>query len=338
MNTPLRHPCSASRTFRRRLPHARRRLKAPLKTMGVLLTILGGMGGLAHVVPAQQLSDGIAAIINAEVIMISDLQAEMADETVRLKARYEGEAFKKQLVQTQYEVLNRMLERKLKLQEARARDITVTEEEVDETWEQLQKNPAAFPAGFARSRDILREEMVLRRLTDFEVRRHIIVPFEEIRAYYNEQEQKFTTPPEYHLRQILVLPKPDEGMDAVRERAEDIERQLREGANFAELAAIYSDGPARNKGGDLEFVRKEDLLAPLGEALDRLSQDERSPVIETDIGMHILLRGETREGTSQPFDDVKDFVRNQLYQKKFRHTYETWLSSLKDRSYIDIRL
>ncbi len=330
-------PCSP-RMFRCNRAPARRRRKAQRNIMGMLLAILCGMGCLAPVVQAQHMSDGIAAIVNAEVITISDLRAEMADETARLKARYDGEAFKKQLVHKQYEVLNRMIERKLQLQEATAKDLTMTEEEVDTAWEQVQKTPGAFPAELARSKDVFREEMVLRRLTDFEVQRRVIVPFEEIRDYYNERKPLFTTPPEHHLRQILLLPKPDESMDEIRKRAEGLERQLREGANFAELAAIYSDGPARDKGGDLKFVRKEDLLTPLGAALDALEQGKRSPVIETNIGMHILLRGETREGVTQPFDDVKDAIERQLYQKKLRQARTTWLSSLKDKSYIDIRL
>ncbi len=338
MKYPRRRLCSSPRPFRRRPTHTRRRLGAPCAVMGVLLAVLCGIGSSAPAVPAQPLSDGIAAVINEDVIMISDLQAAMADETLRLKARYAGEEFEKRLVQRRYAMLNLMIERKLQLQEAAAQDITVTDEEVEKTWEQVQKNPGAFPAGFARSKTVVRDEMVLRRLTDFEVQRRIVVPFEEIRAYYRERKRQFTTPPEHHLHQILVLPKPGESREATRTRAAHLERQLQDGADFADLAAIYSDGPAGDKRGDLGFVRKEDLLAPLGEAFDKLAQGERSPVIETDTGMHILLRGETREGAPQPFDDVKGLIRNRLYQQKLRHTHEAWLSSLKDKSYIDIRL
>ncbi len=346
MMPPLRHLRRSLRMSRRGPVHACRRFTARLKTTGLLLTILSGLcgiGSLASVVPvhqvlAQPLSDRIAAIINTEVIMLSELEAAMGDEIVRLKARYDGEAFKTQLAHKQHEVLNRMIERKLQLQEAAAKDITVTDAEVDTAWEQVQKNPTAFPAELVRSRDTFREEMVLRRLSEFEVQRRIIVPFEEIRDYYHEQEERFATPSEHHLHQILLRPKPDESMEAVRERAEGLERQLQEGTPFEKLAAIYSDGPAKDSGGNLEFVRKEDLLGPLGVALDEIAPGERSPVIETDIGMHILLRGETREGTSQPFDEVKDLVEEQLYQKKLREAHSEWLSALKDRSYINILL
>ncbi|MDD9858960.1 MAG: peptidyl-prolyl cis-trans isomerase, partial [Nitrospira sp.] len=284
------------------------------------------------------LSDRIAAVINTDVIMLSELDEVMSDELIRLRARYDGEEFEAKLLQKQHQVLNRIIERKIQLQEAREKEITVTEEEVDTAWAQVQRNPEAYPPEFIRSRDVFREEMVLRRVAEFEVQRRILVPFEEVRDYYQEREQDFATPPEYHLHQIVLQPKPDESMEELRERAETLERQLQEGASFEKLASIYSDGPTKDQGGDLEFVQKEDLRAPLRSALDALEPGERSPVIETDIGMHILLLGEIRKGTPQPFDEVKDEVEKRLYQKKRLDAHRTWLSALKDKSYINILL
>ncbi len=326
------------------LAQARRQFMTRSKT-GMLLAILSGLcgiGSLTAVVPvlqaSAQLSDRIAAVINTEVIMLSELDDAMSDEIIRLRARYDGEEFEAQLLQKQYQVLNRIIERKIQLQEAREKEITVTDDEVDKAWEQVQSNPEAYPPEFIRSRDVFREEMVLRRVAEFEVQRRILVPFEEIRDYYQEREQEFATPTEYHLYQIVLQPKPDESMEEVRERAETLERQLQAGASFEKLASIYSDGPTKDQGGDLEFVQKEDLMEPLRAALDALEPGERSPVIETDIGMHVLLLGEIRKGTPQPFDEVKDEVEKRLYQKKMRDAYSTWLSALKDKSYINILL
>ncbi len=302
-----------------------------------MLTALCGIGGLAPSALAQTLSDGIAAIINEEVITISELQAAMTDETIRLKARYEGNALKERLVHKQYGVLNQMIERTLKLQEARAKGIAVTDEEVETALERLRENPAALPASVSRSTESIREELSLRRVTELEIRGGIIVPFEEIRAYYNDRQRLFTAPREYRLRQILLLPKPEESAETVKERAGGLVSQLQEGATFAELAQRVSDGPAGVKGGDLGFVRKEDLLAPLKVALDTLKPGEYSPALETEIGIHLLLLEETREGTPQPFDDVKDFIHDRLYQKKLRQAHGEWLASLKDKSYISIR-
>ena len=88
----------------------------------------------------QSIHDGIVAIVNNEVITISELETEVRDETVRLKARYDGEELEQRSTQKEYAVLNKMIERKLQLQEARARDIKISDAELDQALEQLRQS------------------------------------------------------------------------------------------------------------------------------------------------------------------------------------------------------
>ena len=285
----------------------------------------------------KALTDGIAAIVNTEIITVSELQAEMGDEFFRLKARYEGDELKERLSQKRLEVLNLLIERKLLLQEAKAKQISVSDEEVDQAWEQMRRNPAGFPPSAAQSKDILREEMMARRIRDIEVRRGIVVVPEEVRTYFKEQQQRFTAPGTHHIRQILLLPKLDENRETLKARAEILMSQLEEGRTFEKLAELFSDGSESVMGGDLGFVTKDELLAPLGEALDKLSPGEVSPLIETEIGIHILRLEENRPGITQPFEEVKEAIGNRLFQEKIQKSHDKWMSSLKDRAYIEIR-
>ena len=285
----------------------------------------------------KPLADGIAAIVNSEIITVSELQTEMADETLRLKARYEGDELMERLAQKRYEILNRMIERKLQLQEAKAKNVTISDEEVDKAWEQLRRNPSGFPPAASQSKAVLREELRVRRVRDLEVHRGIVVAPEEIRTYYQEQQRLFTSPRKHHIRQILLIPKLGENRETLKTRAEVLASQLQEGAGFEKLAKLFSDGPESVLGGDLGFVTKEELLPPLGEALDKLSPGEVSPLIETDVGIHILWLEENRPGTTQPFDQVKDAIENRLYQQQIQESHDAWISSLKDKAYIEIR-
>ena len=284
----------------------------------------------------KPLADGIAAIVNTEIITVSELQTEMADETFRLKARYEGGELAEHLSQKRYEILTRMIEHKLQLQEAKAKKISISDEEVDKTWEQVRKNPTGFSPPAAQSKAGLREELMVRRVRDMEVRRGLFVSPQELRAYYKEQKQQFTSPDTHHIRQILLLPKLDETIETLKTRAAVLLGELNEGRDFEKLAELFSDGSGSVMGGDLGFVTKKELLAPLGEALNKLSPGEVSPLIETEIGIHILRLEESRPGITQPFEKVKEVIASQLYQKKFQESYNVWLSSLKNKAYIEI--
>ncbi len=328
--------------------HLRRARRAPGTTV-VVSIVLGVVAFLVPAAPAQSptgpgtragdtpLADGIAAIVNTEIITVSEVQTEMADQTFRLKARYDGDELKERLAQKRHEVLNRMIEHKLQLQEAKAKSVTVSDEEVEQTWDQLRGNPAGFPPAALQSKAALREELMVRRVRDMEVRRGIFVSPEEIRASYAEQQRQLTSPGQHHIRQILLMPKLDENMDTLKARAEVLMSQLDEGRSFEKLAELFSDGSESVLGGDLGFVTKEALLAPLGKALDQLKTGEVSPLIETEIGVHILRLEESRPGVTQPFEQVKDAIANQLYQKKLMESHDAWMSSLKNKAYIEIR-
>ena len=301
---------------------------------------------LAPGVPAQSplqdgggkpVADGIAAIVNSEIITVSELQMEMADQTFRLKARYEGDELTERLLQKRYEILTRMIEHKLQLQEAKAKSISISDEEVEKAWEQLSRNPTGFPPTAAQSKAVLREELMVRRVRDMEVRRGILVSPEEIRAYYNKELQRlFTSPHAHHIRQILLLPKLGETREMLKTRGEILVSQLNEGRSFEKLAELFSDGSESVLGGDLGFMTKDELLPPLRDALHKISPGEVTPLIETEIGIHILRLEESREGITQPFEKVKDAIANKLYQEKIQESYETWMSSLKDKAYIEI--
>lgn len=317
-----------------------------IRTTAIPAMALCLITGLVPVASAQSptpngegkaLTDGIAAIVNTEIITVSELQTEMGDEFFRLKARYEGDELKERLSRKRLEVLNLLIERKLLFQEAKAKNVSVSDEEVDQAWEQVRRNPAGFPPAAIQSKDILREEMMGRRIRDIEVRRGVVVVPEEVRAYFQEQQQRFTSPGTHHIRQILLLPKLDENRETLKARAEVLMGQLEEGRTFEKLAELFSDGSESVMGGDLGFVTKDELLAPLGEALDKLSPGEVSPLIETEIGIHILRLEENRPGITQPFEKVKEAIGNRLFQEKIQKSHDKWMSSVKDRAYIEIR-
>ena len=282
------------------------------------------------------LEDGIAAIVNSEIITVSEVQTEIGDEIFRLKARYEGDELTERLLQKRYEILTRMIEHKLQLQEAKAKSISIGDEEVEKAWEQLSRNPTGFPPAAAQSKAGLREALMVRRVRDMEVRRGILVSPEEIRAYYKEQQQQFTSPHAHHIRQILLLPKLGETRETLKTRGEILVSQLNEGRSFEKLAELFSDGSESVLGGDLGFMTKDELLPPLRDALHKISPGEVTPLIETEIGIHILRLEESREGITQPFEKVKDAIANKLYQEKVQESHEKWMTSLKNKAYIAI--
>lgn len=287
---------------------------------------------------AQPLSDGIAAIVNSEVITLSELQHELRDEILRLKAKFSGKTLRQKIIQKEYSVLNRLIERKLQIQEAHAKGLTITKEEFQRAMDQRRGSGTSDASLENVSDKEIREELLIRKLMDFEVRRNLMVGPGELLAYYEKAKDQFMEPSEYHVRQILLLPGLDDTEQTLTRKATDLLTTIRAGQTFAEIAQLHSEGPESARGGDLGYVRKDELVEVLSQALDQLKPGDVSGPIRSTMGLHILMLEEIKPGEVQSFEQVKDLIQTLLTQRKVQDAQQQWMSSLKDKAYIEIKL
>jgi len=280
-------------------------------------------------------SDRIAAIVNNEVITMSELLAELGDEQKRLKALFQGKQFKRRFLQKEYQVLNALIERKLQLQEAKTNGVTVTEEEFQQA---MKHRPTNNHDSDAQTKAHLREQLLLNKLRLFEVRRNVMVPDSAVKQYYKEHQDQFMQPQTYRIRQILLLHDSDTPKKETQAKAESVYRTLREGGDFAELALKFSDGPGAHQGGTLGFLRHDELLAPIAQALKTMQPGDLSPLIETTLGFHIIVLDEKPSPKPKPFEEVEPFINQLLYKERSEETFQDWITKLKNQAFIDVRL
>lgn len=286
---------------------------------------------------AQELKDGIAAIVNDEVIALSELKAELRDETIRLKARYRGKELHQRLIQKEFRILNILIERKLQLQEAKSKGLSVSDEEVEAALQNMPL-PPGMPFHNSQTRKRAREDLILQKLLNFEVRRLVMVSPEEIRMHYEENTDRFMEVPRYRLRQILFLRKPDKGMTTILAQANEVYEKLQSGQDFSELAQLYSEGPEGARGGDLGSIPQNELLTELSDRLENMEVGQVSVPFTTHLGVHIIILDDIERPQVRPFDEVKDQINSHLYQTKTEKTYQEWIAHLKEKAYIDIKL
>lgn len=286
---------------------------------------------------AEELKDGIAAIVNNEVIALSELKTELRDETLRLKARFRGKELVQRLIQKEYRILNILIERKLQLQEAENKGVRVTDEEVEEALQSMPPPPGMLSHN-SESRKRVREDLILQKLLNFEVRRLVMVSPEEIRMHYEENTDRFMEVPRYRLRQILFLRKPDKGMTTILAQANEVYEKLQSGQDFSELAQLYSEGPEGAHGGDLGSIPQNELLTELSDRLENMEVGQVSVPFTTHLGVHIIILDDIELPQVRPFDEVKDQINSHLYQTKTEKAYQEWIAHLKEKAYIDIKL
>lgn len=303
--------------------------------LGALLAC--ALGLLPPAAPAAVLTDRIVAIVNNEVITLSELKNELVPEQERLRKQYQGAELQRRLQQVEYDILTRMIERKLQVQVAKTKGVEVSDDEVKSTLKELQRQGEKYDYANPTDKRIIREQLMLMRLVDREVRSGIMVSEQEMKRYYEAHMSRFMLPHEYRISQILLKRRRNESSEDLMRRAREIYEALRQGADFAEAALRFSDGPNANRGGNLGFVRQGELEPAIERVVAALETNQLSEPVESPEGAHIIRLDEKKPPQFRPFAEVKNEIKGLVFQQKTEDTYETWMKDLKNKAYIEIK-
>jgi peptidyl-prolyl cis-trans isomerase D len=143
----------------------------------------------------------------------------------------------------------------------------------------------------------------------------ITIPESELRREYSARRDQYRTPERVKVRHILLktTDKPPADVAKIKQKAEDLLKQIKGGANFAELAKKYSeDTTSAVNGGELGWVVRGQTVKNFENAAFSLKPGQTSDVISTEYGFHILQVEEKQDARTQPFEEVKDQLAAEL--------------------------
>ncbi len=147
----------------------------------------------------------------------------------------------------------------------------------------------------------------------------------DLQAYYDAHRDQYRVPEQIKVSHILIkapLPGPDgkvdeKGVEAARARAADLLKQIRNGANFEELAKKYSEDPGSAKeGGSLGWVPRGRTVPEFEKVAFSLPKGQISDLVKTSYGFHIIRVDDRQEAHLKTLDEVKDQIEPILKQQK----------------------
>lgn len=302
----------------------------------VFLTVFTIAIGLP-ILASAHLEDRIVAIVNSDLIMLSDVNREFRLERERLSREHHGNDLPQRLKTAEYMALTKLIERKLQLQEAKAKKVDVSDQEVKLAFEQMKRQSNAPNMGETLTLGSVRDQLTLMRVVDQQIRGNITVGESELKRYYQEHRDQFAFADEYQLSQILIQPRASDGTAGALEKARRAMDELKKGEKFSDVAMQYSDGPNAMQGGRLGLVRQGELLPILEQAVTRLVTGGISDIIESPEGIHILRLDERKPKQFRPYEAVRLEIQELLYKQKSEAMYQSWLNDLKNKAYIEIK-
>lgn len=155
-----------------------------------------------------------------------------------------------------------------------------------------------------------------------EIAQKITVSDDEVKQYYDSHKDEFKTQEMVKARHILVIVENSASEDEkkkAKDKAEMYLKKIKDGEDFAKLAAEVSDDPgSKAKGGDLGFFPKGRMVKPFEDAAFALKPGETSGIVETQFGFHIIKAEDRKDSTVESFDVVKERIRQKLSQDRTR--------------------
>ena len=287
------------------------------------------------------------ATVNGAVITQSDMDRGMESITQR-RASMGTPMDEAQLKTVQQDVLKNLINRELLNQESKKQKITVSDDQINDRLSKIKqrfKGDADFNAMLSKMKMTepqiktqLREDMAIQKLVDSQVVDKIVIPDQDVQAYYDAHPEAFKHPEQIKASHILVTvdPKADAAKkDEAHKKIESIQDKLKNGGDFAALAKEYSDCPSKEKGGDLGYFSKGQMVKPFEDAALALKPGETSGIVETQFGYHLIRLADVKPEGVTPFADVKEQVVQYLKQEKVKANLDSYIADLEKTAKIE---
>jgi peptidyl-prolyl cis-trans isomerase SurA len=313
-------------------------------TIAVLLAV-------PAVVSADTVVEEIVARVNNSIITRTQYQREqkqLSDEAQNQDPTHAAEI----VARGKKDVLRGLIDRQLLLEKGKDLGVTADTEVVkrlDEIRKQmkldslddLEKAAQAQGLSFEDFKQNLKSDIITQEVIKREVAPRINVSNQEIRKFYDQHKQEMAQPEQIQLSEILISTDQagddEQKLAAAKGKAEDLLKQIRAGADFADLAKKESQDPSGAQGGDLGTFQRGKLAKQLEDVTFAMKKGDVTDVIRTRQGFVILKVTDHTAAGIPPFPDAQDRVRDALYMQKMQPKMREYLTKLREEAFIDIK-
>ncbi|MEQ1852496.1 MAG: peptidylprolyl isomerase [Chthoniobacteraceae bacterium] len=319
-------------------------MKSPLLSR-ILILIATAATGLSRAAETQVL-DGVAAVVNNEVITFTQVRELTAALENSLRSSYSGDALTEKIKEVRLRAVNDLVERQLIIQEFQKMKGEIPPYAVDNSLnsiirEQFGGDRSAFLRTIAaqgltidRIRQMEQEKIIVQAMRSRQIKEEPIIPPGRIESYYREHRQEWTVNDEVKLRMIKIVPGDEP--DKKRKMIEEIRGKIVRGADFAGLARVYSEDSTQDRGGDWGWVKHGDLNPEMERIVFTLPTGKVSEVLELNATYYLLLAEEKKGGVTKPLKEVRGEIEQRLLQIERQKQQQGWLERLRKKAYVKV--
>jgi peptidyl-prolyl cis-trans isomerase SurA len=317
-----------------------------------LLVLLALLAAQSPIPADRRQVDRVAALVNGEVVTLSELIERAGAEYWRAVDMPAGPARDQARLKALRSAYEAVLAERLVEHEVKALGIDVTEAQLDAAVEDVKKRNnlsdevfrqalAAEGLSLTAYRARLRKDFENHLLISAKIQNRVKVTDDDVKGYYQAHQAEFSGDEQVKLRLILLQVKagaPAAEEARVKATGESLLARLATGEDFAELAKQVSQGPGASSGGDLGWVKKGTMPIDLERVAFILAPGQNSGLVRAKAGWIILKVDDRRAAKAPPIDDVKDRIREKLGNQQAEIYRKQYIDELKREATIELKI
>ena len=300
---------------------------------------------------SEAVVDRVVAVVNQEIITLSEVEKwtnPLKHEIVtgdRLEKHERMETLCRQ-------VLEKLIEEKLVDQEVKKSGIKVSSKEIEATLEEVKRRNAVTQEGLITAltnegltletyKKQIEKGLQRQKLVHWSVKVEAKAGEDELKDFYKRNIDRYPTNETYRASHILfIIPKEatPEATGEIRKKAQKVLEKIKGGEDFGEMALLYSEDASSKNRGDLGDFKRGELVPAFERAALRLKVGEVSEIVRTDYGFHIIKLLDRKGMEPLPFEEVKEKVRADYYENEMEKAFRQYITTLKEKSVIEIKL
>ncbi len=326
------------------------RFSGPMKRFSIEVVVAAVAVMIAHSARGE-LVDRVAAVVNTQIITLSEVEKRAAPELATLTDSKDKAAHRDKII---HEALDQLVADKLMDWQLQEQHVEVSDQEVDGAAENLkvqnkldnaQLEKALAEQGMTVAswkNDVLRKQLARLKLIRAKVEQKVKISEDDIKSEYQKWARMESEDAEIHTRHILVKLDPSakpEEVERTRQKAQKISDEARQpGVDFAELAKKRGEGSSAQEGGDLGFFRRGVMLAEFEKVAFALKPGEVSDPVRTSFGWHVIKLEERRALPVKSYQDMQGMLREKLRSAQLEKASESYIRELKQSAVVELKI
>jgi peptidyl-prolyl cis-trans isomerase SurA len=340
-----------------------------MKRLPLILIVLACAPAFA----AGQVVEEIIARVNNQIITRSEFARSKDQLRDEIKTQDPNNA-DKLYSEREKDVLRDLIDQQLLLDKGKDLGITADTDLIKQldqmrkdmkldSMEALEKEAEKQGVSWEDFKQTQRNQIITRKVIGEEVGGHLSISKEEAQKFYDEHKDQMQQPEAIRLSEILITPKaaptpapnadpntPSGGqtpldeaakqaadaaaLSAAEAKAKDVEKQLKDGAPFDEMAKKYSDGPSAADGGALGIFERGKLAKELEDRTFAMKAGEITDVIRVKQGYAILKVEDHQMAGVPSLKDAMPRIQDALYYQKLQPALRAYLTKLREDAYV----